>query len=264
MPGQDHVVFSDNHGRPLLIEACHKRYGDDVTYVSNGDAVDMPEYGNVKATIELLQGIGAICLYGNHEWVLSAVMHNPDEHSRYVWADVWSGYHSGVLKSYGLPEPSRVKKMPTYDMLDLAERLKVAIDDAGHTPFFSNLRPYYETDQFIAVHGGATKAPWFQQKAALDQATAGPLHQRHWDAEPVQIFDSEYKLSTAEVLPPSIDKVLLTGHAHNSEFSLSRMTDNNRRGRLAGQLMAGSPLFVWESWTGGVVSISAPQRTYLI
>ncbi len=97
MEDDKYVVFSDLHGRVGLLEACYKRYGDSVTYISGGDAVDAPEHGNVRATIELLLGIGARCLYGNHEWVLAASMYCDDEESRRAWAYTWGGYQRGVL-----------------------------------------------------------------------------------------------------------------------------------------------------------------------
>jgi len=257
-----YVVFSDLHGRAGLLEACYKRYGNTVMYISGGDAIDAPEHGNVKTTIELLQNIGAVCLYGNHEWVLGAAMHNPDEYSRKAWSYTWSGYHRGVLGSYGLQEPSPVKSYKDFNYMSAALELKDAITGAGHMQFFDNLKPYVEASDFIVVHGGLTHDTWDGkrgQKSELD-SVSGPTKsaartRRQWDSEPVQIFDPHYTLSTRLVLPHGPAKKVITGHAHSSESSITRVTDNGKRIRLAGPVTEGAPLYMYESWTGGVVPI---------
>ena len=259
---QKFVVFSDLHGRADLLEACYKRYGDTVTYISGGDAIDAPEHGNVKASIDLLQNIGSICLYGNHEWVLGAAMHNPDEYSRNIWSYMWSKYHKGVLGSYGLKEPSPAKPYKDFDYMSAALELKDAIAEAGHMQFFDNLKPYVETDDFIVVHGGLTHDTWdgkSGQKSKLDAvggaSQSAARTRRQWDAEPVQIFDPRYTLANRLILPHGLEKKVITGHAHSSENYISRVSDDGKRIRLAGAVGLGMPLYVYESWTGGVVPI---------
>ncbi len=262
MEDDRYVVFSDLHGRVGLLEACYKRYGESVTYISGGDAVDAPEHGNVRATIELLLGIGARCLYGNHEWVLAASMYCDDDESRQAWAYTWGGYQRGVLASYGLDEPSPVSSK-SYKYLSAATELKEAIAAEGHTAFFDGLRPYYETEHFLVVHAGLTEVPWSagknSQKAWLDTVgatvTSARRTARQWNAEPAQVFDPTYTLSTSIVAPEFLEKTLITGHAHNSETSVTRVSDNGRRVRLAGVVVENAPLYVYESWTGGVVPV---------
>jgi hypothetical protein len=256
---QDFVVFSDLHGRVRLLEAVYRRYGDSVAYISCGDAVDAPEHGNVKETIALLQAMGAVCLYGNHEWVLGAAMHSDDEESRRAWSYTWSGYQRGVLKSYGLPEPSPVGRYTSYDYMNAAKDLKQAIADAGHTAFFDALMPYYEAQDTIVIHGGITHGPLQDQKRYLDRVgratTSASRTQQQWNSEPKQIFDPYYELAQSLYVPQGVGKKLITGHAHSSEHSISRITDNGNRIRLAGSVAMGMPLYVYESWSGGVMPI---------
>lgn len=262
-----YVVFSDLHGRTGLLEACYKRYGDTVTYISGGDAIDAPEHGDVKATVDLLQNIGAICLYGNHEWVLSAAMHEPNEDSRRVWAQTWANYERGVLKSYGLRNPNVFEK-EKFDYLGSAAELKEAIHDAYQDTFFENLVPYFETDKFICLHGGLAEkdVSWNGNggvKQQLDLITAQTdLGKRQWGEEPDVIFDPEYERSKLPTLPSFVGKILITGHNHTTENSISRVSDNGKRVRLASNTYKGMPLYVYESWTGGVTAISEPTGTY--
>jgi hypothetical protein len=264
MENDRYVVFSDLHGRVDLLEACYRRYGDTVTYISGGDVVDAPEYGNVRATIDLLLGIGARCIYGNHEWVLAASMYCGEQESRQAWAYTWSGYQRGVLRSYGLEEPSPVSRR-SYDYFAAATALRDAVEAEGHTAFFDSLKPYHETAQFLVVHAGITNTAWTgedtSQKAWLDSVgeteVSARREARQWNAEPIQIFDPSYALATTFAAPASLNKTLITGHAHNAESSLTRVTDNGKRVRIAGVVSEGAPLYVYESWTGGVVPVHA-------
>ena len=115
----------------------------------------------------------------------------------------------------------------------------------------------------MVVHAGLTDAPWAgggaSQKTWLDRVGATDVsaqrEARQWNAEPIQVFDPTYVLATTVATPASLQKTLITGHAHNAESSLTRVTDSGRRVRLAGVVAEGAPLYVYESWTGGVIPI---------
>lgn len=186
-------------------------------------------------------------------------MHSTDDDSRRVWTETWKGYERGVIGAYGFKSPSVFEN--NYDYFSVALKLKDAIQSAGHDGFFNNLKPYYETDKFIVVHGGlrADDGVWAGHggiKQYLDSLISPITPSRHqWDEEPQMIFDRDYERSASRTTPQNLGKVLITGHNHTSEDSLSRVTDNGNRVRLAGHVSYSLPLYVYESWTGGVVPI---------
>jgi len=251
----DTVVFSDLHGRISALEAVVATYGDSVRYVSAGDAIDSPEHGNTKATIELLQGIGAVCLYGNHEWVLSAALYCSDNEQKETWTKVWARYQSSVLASYGIPEPRKLYKDNIQEYYEAAEKLRNTMQEVGHTPFLEHLKPYYETENMLVIHGGVTSAIWKKQSKFLRSIVEGPLNKRQWHHEPDQIFDRRHWLSTTKKIPQNINKTFITGHTHSQKNEIERVTSDGRRIQLAGMTAVTSPLYVYENWTNKVVAI---------
>lgn len=254
---EKYAVLGDIHGRYEHVEAVINRYkGHGVTIVTVGDVVDGTHRSNTKRTIDLLLGCGAINIYGNHEWVLAAMLYEQNESAKGVWTTVWEDYHSMVLASYGIDEPDKVRRYPDYYWLDKAKKLHSNMGEYGHLPFFQGLLPYFETDEFLVVHAGITSEPWTNQRQKLDEIANTAIEQQDWSLEPVQIFDTDFKLSKETNIGADFTKRLITGHDHTSENSLSRTTDCGRRIRLASSLQKNSPLFVWESWRNNVVAVT--------
>lgn len=256
---EKYVVFSDLHGRHELLENCLKKYGQDVAYVSNGDAINSPRFGNAKKSVQLLLDIGAVGIYGNHEWTLSASINEPSEEERGLWVQhIWPHYHRHMLGAYGLKDLPLAPK--TNQAMESMKNLKEAIYASGHNKFYENLKFYHETDEFLAIHAGiSSHVPWHGtdgQKERLDNLSVKSTSQVSWSSGPVQVFDTPgFDLSNSLEVPEFFDKVLITGHSHTSEKADTRVTDNGKRVRLAGELVEESPLFVWESWTCLVVPI---------
>lgn len=242
-----YVVVPDLHGHAELLASTHKIYGD-IGYVILGDVVDGPE---VKQTLDIIKDIDAALLIGNHEWAMMAAMYEIDPEARQHWAsDVWLRYRTAnqTIQSYGRNRSGRVSNR----LATLSRRLW----ETGHLDLLRRSRTYYEDEHVVAIHGGATNSPWVLQRHQLDEAQK-EFDKDNFGAEPIQIFDHTHVLSKRNTTPISIGKILITGHTNLVLNSAQRVTDNGRRVRLGSRLHDGSPLYVWENWSGMVKQIEA-------
>jgi hypothetical protein len=257
MESGEYVVMGDIHSRVGLLERVVDYYGSGVEYISIGDAIDGVVGTDAKATVELLLGVGAIALFGNHEWVVCAMMYSRDNILRESMAEVWSRYHSGTLSSYGIKEPDGFRNANSSSWIDSAEELEGKLADIGHDAFFNNLITYYETDEFLAIHAGVNDSPWDLQKSELENWSLPPLCQRDWSLSPEQIFDERFNLSAAPLIPRGLNKRLVTGHNHfgskQQNYPTERIHDAGRRIMLASGIGTGYPIYVWESWSSKIV-----------
>ncbi len=259
---QKFVVTGDIHGRYENLMSCISRYeNEDVQLVSIGDAIDAPDYGDSKKTVDLLLEVGAICVSGNHEWTVGASMNENEREAQEVWArSIWPYHHTDMLRAYGtnldLPKNPSAKVA-----LDAVNKLRDSITKAGHDRYFYGLLPYFEAEGFLAVHAGITSEEWTGQggqKEALDISANPNSDGFNWSSEPPQIFDIwPYTLSTSKDVPNGFHKSLVTGHYHYNQGVDNRVSQDGRRIRLGSVLHKNAPLFIWESWSGEVVPIYA-------
>ena len=251
-PPENFVVFSDLHGRPKLLEALAKNYSE-ALLISNGDLIGGPD---TKCAIDIALDLGIIALFGNHEWFVNLLLNTEDpEIIQDLAVSGHQEYLSNIYASYGVSKHTvglGNKKAQT-----LLQKLKDTITDKGHREFFGTLLPYYETDQFLAIHAGLKSNklwdsvfPHQSQRVEVDNLT--------WQDKPIQIFDDvEFNLSKRPSLTAGLVKTLITGHYHSDETAEDRSTFSGRRIRLGGPQNPDDPLYVWESWSGKVVPVLA-------
>ncbi|MCA9346439.1 metallophosphoesterase [Candidatus Saccharibacteria bacterium] len=248
------VVVTDLHGRLGHLKQIQARYPG-VQLISGGDVVDGPEYSNVAETIELLLEMGAICLSGNHDWNLSAVLYENNPEYREAWLQIWQHNHLRTLESYG------IEGLKTKEIIEArvkADHLRQKIESRGHDKYFQNLQPYFRFGKFIVVHAGLRNDVSIEEQLTkLDDAQT-LAKWSDFSSAPDQIFDVDYyELSKSELVPSNESgTTLVTGHYHNKLTPEQRVTDNGRRVRLGTKYGdPKGPINVWESWSGNVVPI---------
>ncbi|MDO8265859.1 MAG: hypothetical protein Q7T41_02870 [Candidatus Saccharibacteria bacterium] len=257
------VVVTDLHGRLEHLREIVRRYAG-ATLISGGDVDDGPEYSQIAPTIDLLIEIGAVCVYGNHDFNRAAVMYETDPAAREAWLQVWQFNELRTLESYGL---EGLKTSDLDEAREKADQLRDLVDRRGHGEYFRNLKTYFECGKFIVVHAGFhTGIPVDNQLQELERAQV----QAKWgdySGAPDQVLDTTtYKLAVSELGLPKdqSDKVLITGHFHNSMTPAERVTDEGRRVRLGSRYgNPNGPVHVWESWSGNVVPIHPNNQPYI-
>lgn len=243
----DTIVFSDLHAQAVRSEPVFKYYGEDVRKISAGDAIDGED---TKALLELFGEYNVLHVKGNHEIVTEAVMQEVDEDNRAFWQSRWrhndSRYHQyerHMLRSYGIDEKLRNP--------EAAEELKEKMKQIGHLSLLNQAKLYYETDDYIIIHGGLTDEPWEEQRSQIDKASI-QIMLGNYSEVPNQTMDENFKLSNSNYVTAT-DKKLITGHTH-LDRTAERMSDNGRRIKLASKLAIGAPLYVWQSWDNKIVT----------
>ncbi len=232
------VVIPDLHGHADKLEQVVQNYDkNETTFVSLGDVLDGGPA--VVETVQILKGIGAVMLLGNHEWVALAAMNDDEPES--VWREMYLKFGKKTFESYGVNRVDRSDRI-----LALRERMS----ELGHLEYIESGKLYFETPEFIAVHAGLTDELWSSQQARLEQIE-DIRKSGDYSSEPDQIFDQQHTLAT-ERWTLSTLKTVVSGHAHNRQYIDDGTSTALGRVKLASNLSR-YPLFVWESWTGNVV-----------
>lgn len=235
-------VIPDTHGQyERVAPVIDVLEPDTDIYVFLGDVLNGPDTAKL---IELIRSLGdrAVAITGNHEWIYRNALSLEDEPTVEVWRDeVWPGYERGTLESYG------VKYGP--DWAENAVDLREAMHETGDLEWLNGLPPFVETSGFIAVHAGPDPGtPWERQAAEL--CAAASVSARLTE-EPPQIFSGEFAKNGN--VPSAVDeRIFVTGHAHLRLSARDRV--GQRRVRLASNLLAGDPLYVWDSATQTVTA----------
>lgn len=246
-PESGYIVFPDTHGQYDRVATALDFYDlDKVQTVFLGDYVDFGP--QIPKLVGLVRSVGAIALVGNHEWILRNSLAHPTHRLSVHWRDhEWRKYEGGTVEQYGIPR--------TDDWLLNSLRLKEVLEENGDWDFFTGLEPFFESDNFIAVHAGPLERfPWSVQATQL--ARRANWHNRLSYPAPPQIFD--FKLADANEHAWSVKgKKFIKGHQHYHTPSGPRsknrayLAPDRRIGktavRLASALRHGEPLFVWES-----------------
>ena len=249
------VVVTDLHGRLEHVREIIRRYPG-VTLVIGGDVDDGPEYSQVAPTIDLLIDIGAVCVYGNHDWGRAAAMYETDPEARDAWLQIWQLNHLRTLESYGL---EGLKTKDIDEARYKADQLRDKVEKRGHGEYFRNLKTYFECSKFIVVHAGFHENE--PVKTQIEELGLVQIRAKWSDfsGAPDQILDvPTYNLAVSERGLPrnQTEKILITGHYHNSMTPAERVTDEGRRVRLGSRYgNPNGPVHVWESWSGNVVPI---------
>jgi serine/threonine protein phosphatase 1 len=115
-----------------------------------GDYVDRgPDIkGVVEFILELKQTYQVICLIGNHERLL--LDYYDYGHNKELW---FANGGTSTVVSYGIETTRKGKR------IDIPE---------AHLKFFRSLLPYYETDDYIFVHGGLKPGVPLQDQELID------------------------------------------------------------------------------------------------
>lgn len=237
-----HLVFPDTHGEyERVAHVINETEAHIDTYIFAGDVIDGPDSRRLISLIRTL-GERAITIVGNHEWVCRNALDESGDPTISVWRDdVWPKYELDMLASYG------IKRTP--DWFQNAERLRNTMREQGDLEWLRGLRPYFETDTFVALHAGPQlDKPWSQQAMYLDAVDKG--NSRLYE-EPPQLFN--HKLAQLQPVRDSVSiKTFVTGHDHSSFASDNRVAEH--RVCLGSRLGKGDPLFVWDAATKQVMS----------
>lgn len=206
-----------------------------------GDVIDGPDS---KRLIQLIRSLGdkAITIVGNHEWVCRNAMADYDDVNTRIWREhMWPLYEDRLLVSYG------INKTASWNYNALA--LRELMQENGDYEWINNLPPYYETDEFVALHAGPKpNILWTDQKSFLNMVSSPK--KRH-TLEPEQIFSGE--IANMQIVPnDTANRVFVSGHAHSTAPVSHRMRNN--RICLASNISNGDPLFVWLSTQNEIVS----------
>lgn len=147
-----YIVVGDVHGHyTQLVDLFQKskkhvnldNYPEEYRWIFLGDIVDGGDNSSAVITTvkRMVDGVGAICLRGNHEDMLLDAMKNRHDLSTY---NHWH-YQGGqaTLKSYS-------KNLTPYEESIGGAYAKLELD----IPFIESLPYYYQTESFIFVHAG--------------------------------------------------------------------------------------------------------------
>lgn len=228
-------VLPDTHGQyEKVARVVEVLEPETDVFVFLGDMLNGPDSAQL---ISLIRGLGSrgLAITGNHEWVCRNALNPEDELLEEGWGEqVWRYLEEWVVDSYGLKRSRSWK--------DNTLGLREAMNETGDLEWLNTLPPCIETDDFIAVHAGPElDIPWEQQATDL-HAAALPEARLH--EEPSQIFS--HRLANAASVPRTVDeRTFITGHSHLSLPPDDRI--DQRRVRLASNLAACEPLFVWNS-----------------
>lgn len=238
------VVMADLHGYSVMLEKAVKEYGD-VDYVLLGDSIGGgPDSAGV---LDIAQDIKAKLTWGNWELYTMAGLVHHDLGYRAMIQDITKPFDtkSGLLQSFVRSYEVGTKNTTKVEMVEGVTR---KMQERGHLNFLARAAMFVETDEFIGIHAGLTTKDWEKQKKDLSKV-------KGTFAETRQIVDyPDHRLSKRKKAFVATDKTVITGHTH--KIKGPRVTDCGRRVRLASQLFAGQPLFVWESWTKEVKEFS--------
>ena len=256
------AVFGDVHARLGLLDGVIDYYShSDVQFVNNGDAIN--KGAQSKEVIQRLLDIGAICLMGNHEWLVLRAMKEKDEkeQGRFV-SENFSRYFAPICASYdvcaeGTETVGRKKAVKLIG--DLSEAIKAE----GHDEYFNNLKLYLDTGKLLVVHAGVkVDKKWDGedgQKMYLDRVALSIEEQDcDWHGIPDQVMDGkDFPLAKKLIVPKGLDRVVVTGHHHNDDRKKARITHGGRRVRLGGPKGDKGPLYVYDNILMQVVEITA-------
>ncbi|MBA3758574.1 metallophosphoesterase [Candidatus Saccharibacteria bacterium] len=252
MSEQGSVVLTDLHGHADKLREAVAWYGDDTHFVINGDVLDRGP--DSCETLNIIKDLDADLVLGNHEWAMLGAFNEQDSERRWAWLQLWlgkggkvSGYEGNTLKSYGERQRS--------NELETAHYFKERLQKLGHLALLQKSELYYEDDELLVVHAGlSTRLTWARQQSKLDEASALAKGRIYID-EPPQLISYEYAMDWER--PSDVQQTLITGHHHGR----SKQTATRRfpeyggkptRVQLASSLIAGDPLFAYESWTGKI------------
>lgn len=232
---ESYVVIPDVHGEyDAVSRVVDANIEDTDKFLFLGDVIGGPQTAKTIALIRQL-GDRAITIVGNHEWICRNALSPQDDPQVDMWRrDAWRYSRQDILQSYG------IQLQPNWD--DNATLLRQAMTETGDFAWLNTLPPYYETDQFVAVHAGPQlDTPWVAQAAELD-AAAAPAQRLH--EVPAQIFDMQ--LAQLLAVPAHVDnRRFVTGHSHSVSGANQRIAE--RRICLASPVAAGKPLYVYHS-----------------
>ncbi len=258
---EKYVLISDLHGRYEHLKRVYDRYNSlfsgNVGFVHAGDAIDsLYPHNNSKKTIQTLLDIGAVCLYGNHEWVEQVIVNQTnDDIKSFMINQVWKHHQRRLYTSYGIDNPTNEE-----EQIKAFDRLQDEIKSVGHDKYFTELKTYFEPSGlgFIAVHAGLyTDQNWYGiggQREYLESVTA-----TNDDYEPPQICSFELANLKVRIPDDISDKTLISGHDHYP-YKRTEVTDNFGR-FVSGRVSLGSdpnpdgPIYAWESWSNKIVEI---------
>jgi len=147
-----YLVISDIHGELAKLEELLRLAAynpEEDRLILLGDYVDRgPDAKGVLEKVIRLKEQGAIVLKGNHEDMMVKAM-NGDQHIWNRWTKVNGGEQT--LNSYGITLPLEPAEVGGEEaMLGLG----ACADLDQHVEFIAGLAVYYETEEYIFVHGG--------------------------------------------------------------------------------------------------------------
>ena len=137
-------IIGDIHGCRRELELLLEKLPVEEKLLFLGDYIDRgpDSKGVVKRLIA--EKKRSVFLMGNHEDMLLSYYHSPQRPAGQSWLLGGNGGQS-TLNSYGLGPEDPFEKFPL-----------------SHQGFYTKLRLYYETPDFIAVHAGLRVEPPFQ------------------------------------------------------------------------------------------------------
>jgi len=266
-----HVVVPDTHGEHKKVLSVVEQYYDypDVGFVFLGDIIDKKGTKNdqdqgVRQTLEIIKNLGerAIVTVANHEWMLMGAVLTDSVVTRDAIEKTWLEKHQN---KYTGGSSIECNTLASYDLTNTgagsAVRLWREMRHHGHTRVLTKATPYYETDNFIAVHAGVKNdISWEDQKYELQMVGKEMDDGVFWE-QPDQWFSIELAVDATPVTVT--DKTIVSGHAHYmipdgrykkrvQNFSAQRILHDGKRVRLASQINApqNEPLIVWQDWDG--------------
>lgn len=243
------VVHADNHGRPELIYAIDRFYDGNTRQLIAGDVLDGPD---TRGSLQAICDVGALMLLGNHEWCFLASVLEDDRSVRLQFAGaIWPRIHDRVLQSYGV--------YPSVPTPHNAERLYQKMPES-HRSLLGNAQLFYESDQYLVIHGGVTAKPWEVQRRDLTLRNELRRSQNQYlldgDFMPDQLHEA-LKLADRNVTVSGLGKLLVNGHFHRPFTNLSsRFSDDKKRLYLATSKNDRFAL-VWETWSKNLVKVES-------
>lgn len=243
-PEINHIVVPDRHGEYDRTARMVDYFGlDGNQFVFLGDLLDRGK--DAARLVAFVRSLGdhAITIAANHEWTTRNALAENGTTNVEVWREeVWPRYESGLLESYGCDK--------SWNWNINAERLRETMQETGDLDWLNSLPPYFEGDEFIALHAGPSPhMTWEEQKHQLDVASHPRLRTFN---EPAQIFSHD--LAGIVDIPDIVDgRIFVTGHVHFSNLPAESRRAQNRVCLASG---ASEPLFVYESLVDRIHTLS--------
>jgi len=203
------IFIPDIHGflvqmKRLVDELVRLGYLADHQLVFLGDYVDRgPDTKGVIDFCIELQKSGHIFICGNHDYLFHQIISKQDPADRFL--DDWIFSFTGMtMKSFGL------NRFGYRSPSELGLALRAAMSQE-EIDFIATLPLYYETGNFIAIHGRClTSSTWEHQKRELDS----------WDRLRKYTPD-QLAFTNAWGLPLGFDGCVVSGHQIMDEPQIS-------------------------------------------